>query len=146
MPNRTSHWNKSIIFQPLTQKYVLCFMIYMLHFWHSKIVGFFLFDSIYFKDLKNKSQNYPYNDSKVKIFWESPKNLAHLPHFIWHYLVASNYKWKTGQIFVAFSEYLNFTQQSSKWSKKLWKIQVEKIFDWFGKTFLTISISKIVVP
>ena len=28
---------------------------------------------------------------KVKILWEGLKNLAHLPHFIWHYLVASNY-------------------------------------------------------
>ena len=28
--------------------------------------------------------------------------------FIWHCLVASNYKWKIGQIFETFSEYLNF--------------------------------------
>ena len=45
---------------------------------------------------------------KVQIFWENLKNLAHLPLFIWQYLVASNYKWKMSQIFVAFSEYLNF--------------------------------------
>ena len=46
---------------------------------------------------------------KVQIFWEDHKNLAHLPLFIWQYLAASNYKWKMGQIFVAFSEYLNFS-------------------------------------
>ena len=39
---------------------------------------------------------------------------ANLPLFFWHYLVASNYKWKMGQIFVAFSEYQNFTQTISK--------------------------------
>ena len=46
---------------------------------------------------------------KVQIFWEVHKNLAHLPLFIWHYLVASNYQRMMGQNFVAFSEYLNFT-------------------------------------
>ena len=45
---------------------------------------------------------------KVQVFWKDHKNMAHLPLFIWHYLVSSNYKWKMGQIFVAFSEYLNF--------------------------------------
>ena len=34
----------------------------------------------------------------VQIFWEGHKNLANLPLFFWHYLVASNYKWKMGQI------------------------------------------------
>ena len=29
-------------------------------------------------------------------------------HFFLHYLIAPNKKWKAGQIFVAFSEYLNF--------------------------------------
>ena len=46
---------------------------------------------------------------KVQIFWEGHKNLSLLP--IWLYLVASNYKWNLGQIFVAFSEYLNFKQR-----------------------------------
>ena len=46
---------------------------------------------------------------KIQIFWEGHTNLAHLPLFFWHYLVASNYEWKMGQIVVAFSEYLNFT-------------------------------------
>ena len=50
---------------------------------------------------------------KVQIFWEVQKNLAHLPLFFWHYLVASNYKWKMGQIFVAFSEYLNFRRNTT---------------------------------
>ena len=48
--------------------------------------------------------------TKVQIFWEGHKNLFYLQLFIWYYLVASNYKWKIGQIFVAFSEYLNFNQ------------------------------------
>ena len=45
---------------------------------------------------------------KVQIFWEGHNFFSSLPLFIWHYLVASNYKWKKGHIFVAFSEYLNF--------------------------------------
>ena len=49
-----------------------------------------------------------FSQIKVQIFWEGHKNLTHLPLFIWHYLVVSNYEWKMGQIFVAFSEYLNF--------------------------------------
>ena len=40
---------------------------------------------------------------QVQIFWKDHKNLAHLPLFL-----TSNYKWKIGQIFEAFSEYLNF--------------------------------------
>ena len=50
---------------------------------------------------------------KVQIFWEGHKNLAHLPLFSWHYLVVSNWKWKIGQTFVAFSEYLNFTYNTA---------------------------------
>ena len=50
---------------------------------------------------------------KVQIFSEGLQNLAHLLIFFWHCLVASNYNWKMGQIFVAFSEYLNFT--SIRW-------------------------------
>ena len=34
------------------------------------------------------------NFIKVQIFWEGRTNLAHLPLFIGHYLVVSNYKWK----------------------------------------------------
>ena len=52
MPNKNTETRVCISFQPLTQKYVLCFMIYMLHFRHSKIAGIFLFDYIYFKELK----------------------------------------------------------------------------------------------
>ena len=33
-----------------------------------------------------------------------------IPLFFWHYLVTSNNKWKMGQNFVAFSEYLNFNR------------------------------------
>ena len=45
---------------------------------------------------------------KIQIFWEGHNNLVHLPLLFWHYLLASIYKWKMGQIFVGFSEYLNF--------------------------------------
>ena len=62
---------------------------------------------------------------KVKMFRESQKNLAHLPHFIWHYLVASNYKWKMGHIFMAFSECQNFNLLK-KWIWARLKLDFEK--------------------
>ena len=43
---------------------------------------------------------------KVQIFSEGHKNLAHFHSF---FDIVSNYKWKMCQIFVNFSEYLNFT-------------------------------------
>ena len=46
---------------------------------------------------------------KVQIFLDGHNNFSLLPVFIWHYLVASNHKWKMGQIFWAFSEYPNFS-------------------------------------
>ena len=54
---------------------------------------------------------------KVQIFWEGRKNLVHLPIFIWHYLVASNHKWKMVQVFVVFSEYPNFTLEQFEKAK-----------------------------
>ena len=39
---------------------------------------------------------------KVRIFFDR------FPLFIWQYLASHNYKWKMGQIFVTFPEYLNF--------------------------------------
>ena len=50
---------------------------------------------------------------------------SHLPLFIWHYLVSSNYKRKKGHIFVAFSEYMNFTKLSKTgwFLKVLWPSQ-----------------------
>ena len=75
---------------------------------------------------------------KVQVFWESHKNLAHFPLFIWHYLVASNHKWKMGQIFVAFSEYLNFKKlkktrqkmgQNVPWSDPIWSENLESLFE-----------------
>ena len=46
---------------------------------------------------------------KVQIFWEDQK-ISLIFHVLFDnkYLKASNYKWKMGQTFVAFSEYLNF--------------------------------------
>ena len=57
------------------------------------------------------STNFTHVFTKVQIVWEGHKNLTHL--FFLHYLVASNYKWKMGQIFVTFSEHLNFTKTQS---------------------------------
>ena len=58
------------------------------------------------------------SEYKVQIYWEGHKSLADLPLFCWHYLVASNNKWKVGQIFVAFSKYLNLWRQILK----LWNL------------------------
>ena len=55
-----------------------------------------------------------------KLFWEGHKNWAHPPHFFWHYSVTSNCKWTMGRIFVAFSEYLNFTYMLLQHSCTLW--------------------------
>ena len=56
-------------------------------------------------------------DGKTIIFRYSTKTKKIWPiiHFLFditYYLVASGYKWKMGHIFVAFSEYLNFTARS----------------------------------
>ena len=47
---------------------------------------------------------------KLRYSEKATKNLAHLPLFIWHYFIVSNYKLKIGQICVAFSEYPNFNK------------------------------------
>ena len=85
---------------------------------------------------------------KVQIFCEGRKNLAHLLLFVWHYIITSNYKWKMYQIFMAFSQYLNFnyisrvavvdywhvvnkTQvegQNSRWPWSLWPQKICKQF------------------
>ena len=63
---------------------------------------------------------------KVWIFWEGHKIGKNLPPKIWHYWVASNFKWKIFSNFVAFSEYPNFT---------LFRNKVEKVrniyFYWY---------------
>ena len=71
--------------------------------------------------------------SKVRIFWEGQKDLAHFPIFFWHYILLSNYKWKMCQSFVAFSEYLNF--------KKLLLPTLD--FRWSFPLFLSASIIKL---
>ena len=47
-------------------------------------------------------------ENKVKIFWEGRKKLKKCPSFIWRYLLSSKKVGFFFQIFVAFSEYLNF--------------------------------------
>ena len=47
---------------------------------------------------------------KVQIFWKGHKNFAPSSTlFLTLLSIASNHNWKMGQIFVAFSKYLNFT-------------------------------------
>ena len=46
---------------------------------------------------------------KFRYSEEAKTNCPHPPLFVLHYLLASKFKWKMGQMFVAFSEYLNFT-------------------------------------
>ena len=50
-------------------------------------------------------------DIKVQLFWEGQKNLRNIPHGFDIYLVNVKTMRKIAQIFVAFSEKLNFTQQ-----------------------------------
>ena len=50
-------------------------------------------------------------DIKVQLFWEGHKNLRNIPHGFDIYLVNVKTMRKIAQIFVAFSEKLNFTQQ-----------------------------------
>ena len=45
---------------------------------------------------------------KVQLFWEGHKNLRNLPHGLYIYLVTVQTMRKIVQIFVAFSEKLNF--------------------------------------
>ena len=98
---------------------------------------------------------------KVQIFWEGHKNFSHLPLFIWQYLILSNYNWKMGQIFVAFSEYLNFKnviryhsrsriKHEKSWKilknlDKSWKIlkNLEKIIKIIDKTWNSRSLIKL---
>ena len=66
----------------------------------------FLFRKLFYKKLRTIYSNNKRSEQflkqntfcKVQIFWEGHKKLAHLPPLIWHCLVASNYKWKMGQI------------------------------------------------
>ena len=62
---------------------------------------------------------------KVQIFWEGHKNLAHLSlsfDILPKYILASNYKWKMGQIFAAFSEFLNVESRKKRWQKEVTRI------------------------
>ena len=45
---------------------------------------------------------------KFRYSEKATKNCAHLPLSFWQHLVVSNFQRKMGQIFVTFSEYLNF--------------------------------------
>jgi hypothetical protein len=53
--------------------------------------------------------------SKVQIFWKGHKSLAHLPLINLTLLNNVKKELKMSQIFVAFSDYLNFTMKVSKW-------------------------------
>ena len=45
---------------------------------------------------------------KVQISEKVTKIWPFFHSFFWHDFAATNYKWKMGQVFVAFSEYLKF--------------------------------------
>ena len=51
---------------------------------------------------------------KVQLFWEGHKNLRNLPRSLDIYLVNVQTMRKIAQIFVAFSEKLNFNQNNYK--------------------------------
>ena len=74
-------------------------------------------------------------ENKVHIFWEG---FGHL--FIWYYFVVSNHKWKIGQIFVAFLEYLNFTKFMLTYLVARMKT-TKAMFTLFPKDIVPISIS-----
>ena len=59
----------------------------------------------------NAVRNSIYIFLKVQTLREGHKLFIKLPLF-WHYLVASNYKWTMGQIFVAFLEHLIFNKKN----------------------------------
>ena len=50
---------------------------------------------------------------KVQLFWEGHKNLNNLPHGFEIYLVNIKPLWTNAQIFVVFSEKLNFTRSKA---------------------------------
>ena len=56
--------------------------------------------------------------------------MAHLPLFIWNYLIVPNYKWKMGQIYVVFSEYLNLKYDSRIFFRIINKITIKTWFLW----------------
>ena len=60
----------------------------------------------YIEKLKNVENRRA--DSKFRYSEKGHTTFTHLPLFILHILVTSNWKWKMVQIFVDFSEYLDF--------------------------------------
>ena len=55
-----------------------------------------------------------YYEGLIKFrYSEKATEIGSVFQFFWHYLLSSNHKWKMGQNFVAFSEYLNFTRNFS---------------------------------
>ena len=49
---------------------------------------------------------------KVQFFWEGHKDLVQSSSWFWRFLVMSKLRWRLRQIFVAFSEKLNFIGKS----------------------------------
>ena len=81
--------------------------------------------------------------SKVQIFWEGHENLHNLPNSFEIYLVNIKTMKKIVQIFVTFSEKLNFTRlpclEAQAFSDFLWKVNLMFIYcDLLGKAYFHI--------
>ena len=69
-------------------------------------VGLFSFDRIWYL---GQSESLEFLILRLKFrYSEKATKIGPSSTGFWHYFVASNESWKMGQIFVAFSEYLNF--------------------------------------
>ena len=55
-----------------------------------------------------KKKTHLFEYKKFKYSEKATIYIANLPHLFWHYLIASNYKLKMFQIFVDFTEYVDF--------------------------------------
>jgi hypothetical protein len=89
-----------------------------------------------FDDLKERRINVTIRKQKIVNFINSEKaaKIWSIFQLFWHYLLASNYKWKMDQIFSAFREYLNFKEKAT-YNLKLYA-RLLKV-SWFRKqTFL----------
>ena len=83
------------------------------------------------KFMSSKIQIHVLNRSnKVQLFWEGHKNLRNLPHGFDIYLVSVKTMRKIAQIFVAFSEKLNFNKYNAM-VKKLRPTTIGRICNLF---------------
>ena len=82
------------------------------------------------------------NTFKVQLFWEGHKNLRHPPYRFDIYLVNVKTIRRMAQIFVAFTEKLNF---KNRWSKKIHETWFFQCISQWQKTRNQISLFYVVV-